>query len=316
MSTESDKEQLILRFLNEECTPEEKEQVQEYFRQLDLAEEALTDDPQYHPSPLQTTRMRTRVIKAINATSPRFRLKWMQRAAAVLVPLIILMAVFMHYNNKNNQQPVKLTSIVNNAQTVKYIRLADSSEIWLNSGASITLNEKYFHSNRNITLSGEAYFQVTHDAEHPFSVNTGKLSTTVLGTTFSIRTDTADAQTMVALLTGKVRVAAEGSTGRVLIPGESVVYDHAEKRLQPASLPFYFLAWKNKELKCDNEPLINIIQYLNTWYSRSIRLKPEMHQLTYSGSLPLESNLSVTLNRLLFVHQLQYKITGNDVLIY
>lgn len=319
MNKESDTEHLIQRLLNNACSPEEQEQLQEYFQRYDLTEEKPEADHLYYPAALQSERMHKAILKAIGEAKPRrviYMPKWLRNVAAVLVPLIALTIILIRYSNSGKRPVASVTRIENSAQTVRYVRLSDSSEIWLNKGASIILDEKGFASNRYITLKGEAYFQVTHDAEHPFSVRTGDLSTTVLGTSFSIKAAPGDGHTTVALITGKVQVAPEGSAGRILSPGESVMYDHNTRSVQATNLPFWFLAWKNKELTCNKEPLVNIVQYLSSYYSRQIRLRAGSKGLTYSGSLTLESNLSIVLNRLLFVHQLRHKISGNEVLIY
>ncbi|MBO9632479.1 MAG: FecR domain-containing protein [Chitinophagaceae bacterium] len=319
MNKQSDTEQLIQRFLNNASSPEEQEQLQEYFERYDLTEEKPEAEHLYYPADWQSDRMHKAVLSTIGEAKPHRSIpmtKWLRSAAAVLIPLMALTIVLIRYTNSGKKPVAALTRIENAAQTVRYLRLSDSSEIWLNKGASIVLDEKGFASNRNITLNGEAYFQVTHDAVHPFSVRAGDLSTIVLGTSFSIKAAPGAQQTTVALISGKVKVAQEGSPGRILTPGQSVIYDHNTKSMQAANLPFWFLAWKNKELTCNKEPLENIVQYLSSYYSRQIRLSPGSKALTYSGSLTLESNLSIVLNRLLFVHQLRYKISGNEVLIY
>lgn len=321
MNTATDTEEIVRRILNNTSSPEEKERLLEYFNQYGLTEDGLEEAFWHYPADEQSMRMRQAVMSAMETGHSRKLLKlpaiskYIRHAAAVLIPLIALATVFIYFNNSGRNEKTALTRIENTAQTVRYIRLSDSSEIWLNKGASITLNEQDFAANRHITLNGEAFFQVAQDPRHPFSVKAGPLLTQVLGTSFSIRADPADDRTIVALISGKVQVT-EGNNSRILIPGESVVYDHHKGSLQTSALPFSFLAWKTKKLTCNKEPLSNIIQYLNTYYDRSIRLRPGLEGSTYSGSLTLESDLSTVLNRLLFVHQLHYKISGNEILIY
>jgi ferric-dicitrate binding protein FerR (iron transport regulator) len=132
-----------------------------------------------------------------------------------------------------------------------------------------------------VTLSGEAFFQVAHDSRHPFRVLTDRLETTVLGTSFTVRAYPEQAEAIVMVRTGRVRVAPSSApvaagTQRpapaavVLLPNQQVVYSAAAPELrrelvaQPVQLQPQLLTF-------DERPVAEVLASLQTAYGVPIR---------------------------------------------
>lgn len=312
---------LIDRFLAGTATPEEKEEMQQYFLRHGLQEELPETGIEFHPGKEQSKKMYRNLIQQLQPGSAdkiyRMRNNWMHRIAAVLIP-VILMGAGIYLLLK----PVSIINtshtiaeIRNNSESIRYLKLKDGSEIWLNKHAILKLDTSNFIQNRKLVLEGEAYFDVSHDPAHPFEVSTGQLNTVVLGTSFSINSNSSC--TNVTLLTGKVSLQSNGMPSQILSPGQSGEYDLKTGTLRTTPVSAYAIAWKTKEINCKNEKLESIIHYLQDHYRTNIRISKRIAGKEFSGTLSLQGNISSVLNRLLFVHQLKHrKNQDGSIVIY
>ena len=114
--------------------------------------------------------------------------------------------------------------------TINKVLLSDGSIVWLKGNSKLTYPEEFTGDERHVTLQGEAFFEVTKDPSHPFIIQCGELTTTVLGTSFNIKSSEKNIEVMV--LTGKVSLAsASDKVGIVVLPNEKVVYNGFKKQL-------------------------------------------------------------------------------------
>lgn len=316
---------LIDRWLKSTSTSQEQEQLQKYFIQYDLTEEEPGSASEFNPRKEQSERMYTRLIKRLSLGEPVHKVhslnrKWIMRIAATVIPLVMVTAG-VYYTTKRSQKNGLIISaaqkqIVNNTSEILHIRLTDGTGIWLNKKASIQLDTSTFNEQRNISFDGEAYFDVAQNKTHPFTITAGGLTTTVLGTTFVIKTDTALAHTTVTLFTGKVSLNTNGTTTRLLHPGEDATYDALSRQLKIAPASAYAIAWMTKEIVCKEEPLEEIIRYLQEYYGIPINMIKIPAGKRFSGTLLLKGDISSVLDRLLFVHQLHHQKNQNSITIY
>ncbi|MEN7550268.1 FecR domain-containing protein [Rapidithrix thailandica] len=147
---------------------------------------------------------------------------WWQWAAASVV-LLLGLGLWWQMNGTEPDY-LELTAPV--GEVAQYT-LPDGSQVWLNAGSSLHYR-KDFQDHRETLLQGEGFFAVQKDAEHPFTVNTGSLTTRVLGTSFHIQAyPEMKEEVEVALFTGKVEVEKQGGKVlAVLSPGEQLHYQH------------------------------------------------------------------------------------------
>lgn len=158
------------------------------------------------------------------------------------------------------------------------VQLPDGSRATLQPTSQLRYRPGFAGGQRTVYLTGEAFFQVTHDAAHPFRVYTADMETRVLGTSFTVRAYPAQAETVVRVRTGRVRVCplprpaggAPAPAPLVLQPNQQVVYSlrhrqlHRELVAQPAQLaplPFAF----------DNRPVAEVLGALQAAYGVDIR---------------------------------------------
>lgn len=143
--------------------------------------------------------------------------------------------------------------------------LPDGSKVWLNAYSSLKFPVSFVNRNeRRVELSGEAYFEVTHNKELPFRVVTNRQTVEVLGTHFNVNAYADDATTKTTLLQGMVRVTAANRSA-ILNPGQQAKLnnslDVSEVNTEEA------VAWKNGYFNFDDEKLENIMRSVSRWYN-------------------------------------------------
>ncbi len=131
----------------------------------------------------------------------------------------------------NSRSVIDMIAFSTATGEVKGITLPDGSKVWLNARSKITYPKNFNKNNiREITLNGEAYFEVERDERKPFVVKTQGVNTTVLGTIFNVNAYETDASINVTVISGKVAVQEEGSEV-VLAKNQQAVFNRVSKNL-------------------------------------------------------------------------------------
>ena len=144
----------------------------------------------------------------------------------VAIAAAIIGFSFLLYVKATSQEPIKIS--INEVATKKgsksFIKLPDGTQVWLNADSKLTFKENFGDKTREVSLSGEAFFDVFHDADHPFIIHTGKADIKVLGTTFNIRNYAVDKTMEATLIKGKIEVTLKDR------PGEKI-YIHPQEKI-------------------------------------------------------------------------------------
>jgi len=198
-------------------------------------------------------------------------------AAFILVSSITLLI----YNNKqplyNYIYPLKYTNITAaNGKNVT-VDLPDGSVVILNQNSKIVYSNRFNDKQREVSLTGEAYFKVAKNQNKPFVVHTGNLSTKVLGTSFNVEAYPFSKRIAVELITGKVWLtihAPKNDLNYKLTPNQTVTYNiltgQAEKK--NISDAGSYTAWKDGKLKFSNTSLDEVIKRVQITYKCRITL--------------------------------------------
>jgi transmembrane sensor len=153
------------------------------------------------------------------------------------------------------------------------VRLPDDSEVTLAPASRIELSPD-FAETRDVRLSGEAFFRVTHDPSHPFRVLSGGNAARVLGTEFDVRTGRGSEALVVALVSGLLGVGpASAEPATVLEPGQMATLDEAgAARVGPADLE-RILAWRSGRIELNQMTLADALTELERWYDVDLRVE-------------------------------------------
>lgn len=156
--------------------------------------------------------------------------KWTFYAIASMAVLALILLLYPFGQSSNTGNPNLLganeISIAKGSRTK--IQLPDGSMVWINSGSKLTYDGTFSATNREVNLEGEAYFDVTKDAAHPFIVHTAGIDIKVLGTAFNIKAYSAEPTIEATLIHGAIEVTNKNQPGTpkiMLKPHEKLVFN-------------------------------------------------------------------------------------------
>ncbi|NBC67314.1 MAG: DUF4974 domain-containing protein [Bacteroidetes bacterium] len=192
------------------------------------------------------------------------------RVAAILVIGILLSLAGVQMSGLNEPEilPVAMVEKTNPVGQISKIILPDGSKVWLSAASTMEYPEHFSETKRVIELNGEAFFEVVRDVKRPFTVQSGPLSTLVLGTSFNVKAYQEDADMEVTLATGKVEVSVEGEEQKqVLEPNQKVRYERESGlgKAEPADASLA-KAWTQRELVFMRESFAAIAKTFERWY--------------------------------------------------
>lgn len=186
-------------------------------------------------------------------------------AMAASIAGILFVAGWMLLHKKEPTMQLAAADAAN-----KTLTLPDGSQVVLRQGATLSYPEAFYGNQREVSLTGEAYFDVQHDAAHPFRIQTTRATLEVLGTSFTI--NTTHQQDVLVVSTGKVLFADKSATGEkhVILPNQYSKLDAKGFDIKPVSDP-NFLSWKTGRLQFDNTPIDRVATTLSNHYKVFIK---------------------------------------------
>jgi transmembrane sensor len=246
---------------------------------------------------------------------------WLGIAASVLLVFIVGFIFYLAPTEENELEAPQIVETFTIEKSSpkgnkKMINLPDGSSVILNSDSKLTYTSDFIN-NRNVILEGEGFFDVVKDESHPFTVVTGNISTTALGTSFNIRAYDAAPVIQVSLATGKVKV--ENTKDKNLIeinPGEAVDFSTQRQTLHKKRIDILkVLHWKEGILHFDKVPFHQVIMELERWYGVEISLSGSKKVLDYkcTGTFKKHEYLSNVLKVLSYSLDFEYEINENQV---
>ncbi len=201
------------------------------------------------------------------------------------------------------------------------IVLADGTHVWLNAGSRLAFPSQFNGNQREIYLEGEAYFEVAHNEEQPFVVNTDVVTVKVLGTKFNLCAYTSEPVAETTLLEGKVAMKDLTRTQlfnreTILMPNQKGSYNKEERKISVQDEPDADLsiAWIEGWLEFHQQPLNSVLSKLERYYN--VQFSEESAKVTdalISGKLDLKDSLEQVLTVLSDVSGLRYELKGNQI---
>ncbi|QJB42068.1 FecR domain-containing protein [Chitinophaga oryzae] len=201
------------------------------------------------------------------------------------------------------------------------ITLPDSSQVYLDAASSLQYNKNYGITNRNIVLEGEAYFEVKHGGAHPFSVQTGSLTTVDVGTAFNIRYRHTEPSIKVTVAEGIVNVMdpTRPQTGVLarLTQQQQLHFDKATGKTIVQTLPDAesIGAWRHGILIFRQQPLKAVAAELERHYGISIRFASQEASRGVITTILHHSTVDEALDIVAMTAGVSVKRSGKDVLI-
>lgn len=232
------------------------------------------------------------ISSAPEKTLPRRKKRTSLYSYAALLVLAFLLASLGFYLGVKHKGPAVYTEVLTaQRQVLQSYVLPDGSSVTLNSNSKLTFPRKFKGDVREVSIEGEAFFDVTPNPERPFVINAGNAQVKVLGTSFSVSAYPENETVEVIVETGKVQVIQKNAELQAdakaifLVPGEKgTVYAENKTPEKSVNTDPNFLSWKTHDLIFDKVPLRDVVQCLEKTYHIEIQLaEPALNDLLYEG---------------------------------
>lgn len=257
-----------------------------------LFETAWKESPDEMPRDVQE-RMYRRLSRELDEKKTktillrsRFSWKvWPQIAVACII--IVLGLVNYRMNDKQKQLSTQNFTVLAEKGQRAFITLPDSTKVWLNSDTKISYPADYGLKERNVTLVGEAYFEVAKNPDKRFIVEAKGMQVEALGTSFNVNAYQNDNKIIASLFSGSVRVSYDRHVA-ILKPHESVKVDLLNRsfsRYKDESMQNIAL-WRKNEITFDGESLEEITHIMSRLYNTTICIEDEsLKKVCYIGTI-------------------------------
>ena len=179
------------------------------------------------------------------------------------------------------------------------VTLADGSRVWLNAGTKLTCPIAFVGKERRVRLDGEGYFEVERDESKPFIVEINGMEVKVLGTSFNLRSFTADNRSTATLVSGKIEVKTP--TQRIeLLPNQQADLLVGENKLDVREVDAVaYGAWTKGRFVFRRERLETILDDVSRWYNVTVFYEQSrVKDILFSGIVERYADISETLEML------------------
>jgi len=192
------------------------------------------------------------------------------RVAAVL--LLLLIPAWLIYRNFIGQGTERIVAEHSIVETI----LPDGTSVSLNTGSTLDYPARFTDNRREVTLNGEAYFDVARNPSKPFVISNGNVRIKALGTAFNVNTKVVNDIMEVVLTRGKVAVYFQGRPGlRVILePGEKAALSvNRQTIIKSVNPDENYLACKTRKINFSNQALDGVVATLNRVYHTNIYIR-------------------------------------------
>jgi hypothetical protein len=196
-----------------------------------------------------------------------------------------------------------------------HLVLADHTNVWLNAASSIKFPVAFNGKYREVEITGEAYFEVAHDAAKPFRVLTNGQAVEVLGTHFNINAYPDEANTQTTLLEGSVKIT-KGNNFAIVRPGQQAITSTGTNKIECLKVnTAVVVAWKEGYFRFDNSDLPIIMRQFSRWYNIEVEYEgSSLGDQYFKGKISRASSLSRVL-KILEAGGIHFKIKDNKLIV-
>lgn len=194
--------------------------------------------------------------------------------------------------------------------------LADGSHVWLNAASSITFPTSFAGDKREVSISGEAYFEVARHAGKPFRVSANNVIVQVLGTHFNMSAYANEGNISTTLIEGAVKVI-DGKASAVIKPGEQAIVKNSSEQisvLKDVNLES-IIAWKNGKFNFQEEDIHSIMRKLERWYDIKVTIQQDVTKEKFVGVISRDVQLSQILRMLEKTGVVGFSVVGKTVIV-
>ena len=296
----------IIKFLSNRCTEDELKEVIRWAENKALdknsldwgyddwksfqVDDNLDDDEKFR-------NLFDKIQQRIDNKSRVFTLSlfttWLTRAAAIL--LLPVLAFLFYILSQKDIEENKYAGLATDSLEIvapigsrTIVQLSDGTEVHLNYGSKIKYPQKFLGNTREVILSGEGYFDVTHNPDKPFIVKTTKLNVEVLGTSFNVMAYPDNKEIETTLVEGKVVLQQNDSSGQTktigsMVPGQHVSYNTETGTVYSTKGNIKkYVAWKDGKLIFEDAPITQVAEKLSRMFNVDIEVSDDIKDYIYT----------------------------------
>ncbi|HEV8273083.1 MAG TPA: FecR domain-containing protein [Chitinophagaceae bacterium] len=256
--------------------------------------------------------------------------------------------VYLFTQKRDDKLPAEagISSIVTKNGNRSKVVLPDGSQVWLNAGSNLDYNNSTFNKElREVSLNGEAYFDVTKNPDKPFIIHTKKMDIKVLGTVFNVRSYSNEKIAEAALIKGSIEVTLKDRKDQKIIlkPNEKISISNEESKTEkkpekitsvkadPVRIPQFEvndlkpnptyniigeIAWTQNKLYFEDETLEDIALRMERWFGKKVTIANESLKIVhYTGNFENET-MEEVLSYLKLSKSFNFRIGNDNVVIY
>jgi len=244
---------------------------------------------------------------------------WVRIAAAAVVVITAGVMLFNRQPSSTRATVGKLPATAGPmaSNSNRNLTLPDGSKVLLHGNSTLTY-AAFTGDTREVTLTGEAYFDVAHNAAKPFIIHSGHIKTTVLGTAFNIKAWPTEKEITVTVTRGKVKVENESGILGIITPDQQISFNTQNKQLKQETVNAEAeLLWKNQEYTMDNVTIDEVITELQVRYGTIIEMAANENpgKCRITASFKQDESIDYVLNVICKLYNASWKKEAGKIVI-
>lgn len=298
---------VLFKYFKGTATLDEEKQILDWVDASDENRKAYQKERMLYDIALFTDEKQSRKVSMYARILPK--LKWSARVAAVVA--VVLSCGFLLKDYLYNKEAQLQTVSVPAGQRAQ-ITLADGTRVWLNAQSTLSYASNFGRSERNVTLNGEAYFEVAKNKEIPFFVNTEKNKVRVVGTCFNVCAYNGSNEFETTLVEGIVDIySIENERVLARLEKDEFFGEYNGKRKKTVLPSYEYLRWKEGLYCFDDSEFEYILSRLEQYYNVKITVNnpsPELLSYRCTGKFKEQDGIEHVLRTIQRDHPFSYRI--------
>ena len=192
------------------------------------------------------------------------------------------------------------------------LTLSDGTKVWLNAASSITYPVSFAGNERKVSVTGEAYFEVVHNAKMPFRVTVDGQTIEDIGTHFNINAYGDEPAVTTTLIEGAIKLSSSGASA-LLKPGQAASLNNNRYVVTAADINSA-IAWKNGLFRFDDNPIQSLMRQLARWYDVEVSYEGTVTNHEFAGEIRRNTNLSNVLD-ILAQSGIHFRVEGRKLIV-
>ena len=235
-------------------------------------------------------------------------------AVAASVTLLFSISNYISFHEGYKKLNSQMIEMVNPMGMRSAVVLSDGTKVILNAGTTLSYPAAFVSGQREVKVNGEAFFEVSHDKEHPFIVSAENVKVKVLGTKFNVKAYDDDDNIEVTLAEGKVGVGLDTKNLIQIMPGQQIKYMKASHRFIKREVRLQsYTSWICGKFYFTNYPLEKIAKQLERSFNVRIQiLGNDLRNAAFTGDFVRGENIDQILRVMTANRLIKYEIEGDQ----